>query len=67
MTKPPDRPAASPDLAARLRDLAGRIGRLLPDWQKPERFFESRSDLAGELHRLATEAEPAVRSRAGWP
>ena len=51
----------TPDAAAipdRLRDLAEQVRRLVPDWNRPERFYERRSDLAGELRRIAAEAEP---------
>ncbi|HQT89048.1 MAG TPA: hypothetical protein PK677_10920 [Acidiphilium sp.] len=41
-----------------LAELAQRIGRLRPDWQNPERFFESRSEIAAELRRLAREQSP---------
>ena len=33
--------------------VARRVARLRPDWQRPERFFEERSDLAEALRRLA--------------
>jgi hypothetical protein len=51
------REAASP--AERLVDLARQIGRLAPDWQQPERFFETRSELAEEARRLARALEAA--------
>jgi hypothetical protein len=43
----------SPSIAAQLDDLAGRIGRLSPDWQQPERFFETRSQLQHDARRMA--------------
>ncbi len=49
-------------LHAQLRDLAGRLLRLRPDWQRPERYFEARSDLAAELRHMAAEAEPRGRT-----
>ncbi len=42
---------ASP--AARLAALAREIGRLAPDWRDPERYFETRSELAEEARKLA--------------
>ena len=43
----------------RLLDLAERLRRLPPpDHRDPERFHVARDDLAGELRRLAAEAEP---------
>ena len=34
--------------------IACRVARLRPDWQRPERFFEERSELAEALRRLAS-------------
>lgn len=39
--------------AERLAEVARALGRLSPDWQRPERFFERRSELAAEIRRLA--------------
>ena len=50
-----DREPPSP--AERLATLAREIGRLTPDWQQPERFFETRSELAEEARRLARALE----------
>jgi hypothetical protein len=36
-----------------LHELAQRIGRLAPSWQRPERFYQRRDDLADALHRIA--------------
>ncbi len=49
----------------RLLDLADRLRRLPPpDRRDPERFHIARDDLAGELRRLAAEAEPDRRGAA---
>ena len=45
--KKPDAPAEA------LLKLAERVRWLLPNWQRPERFFEARDELAAELRRLA--------------
>jgi hypothetical protein len=50
-----DRRPPSRSVADRLDDLAGRIGRLCPDWQQPERYFERRSELQNEARRMARE------------
>ncbi len=42
-----------------LAELAQRIGRLRPDWQNPERFFEARSEIAAELRRIAYQQSSA--------
>jgi hypothetical protein len=41
------------DPAARLAEIARAVGRLIPDRRDPEKFFETRSELAHELRRLA--------------
>ncbi|MBW8268088.1 hypothetical protein [Caldovatus aquaticus] len=46
--------------APALRALAGRVARLAPDWQRPERFYEQRSALAGALRALAEQAPPCA-------
>ena len=46
-----DREASSP--AERLAILAREISRLAPDWQRPERYYEARSELAEEARKLA--------------
>lgn len=43
--------------APRLRGIADTLGRLRPDWQHPERFFENRSEIERELRRLAKHLE----------
>ncbi|WP_287994679.1 hypothetical protein [Acidiphilium sp.] len=43
-----------------LLDLARRVGNLHPDWQRPERFYEARSEIAAELRRLAGQQSPTV-------
>lgn len=40
-----------------LRRLARDLARLRPDWHRPERFYEDRSELAHALHRLARQLE----------
>jgi hypothetical protein len=42
-------------LPERLEALADQVRRLVPDWNRPERFYERRSGLAGELRQLAAE------------
>lgn len=44
-------------IADRLAQLARRIGRLRPDWQNPERFFEERSELEHEVRQIEKEAK----------
>lgn len=39
--------------AERLGEIARALGRLSPDWARPERFYERRSELAAEIRRLA--------------
>lgn len=39
--------------AERLQRLSRRVGRLRPDWQNPEAFFEERSELERELRLVA--------------
>lgn len=43
--------------ASRLRSLAREVGRLHPDWQHPERYFERRDELRREIAALATAVE----------
>lgn len=43
------------DLSRRLDSLAQEIGRLRPDWQRPERFFERRDELRREARSIATQ------------
>lgn len=40
-------------LPARVRSIARDIGRLHPDWQNPERYFERRDELRRQLQQLA--------------
>lgn len=42
-------------LQQRLDQLAHDIGRLRPDWQRPERFFERRDQLRREVRSIATD------------
>ena len=44
-------------IADRLRRLAGKVGRLRPDWRDPETYFANRDELERELRRIASEAE----------
>lgn len=45
-----------------LNELAGRLRRLTPCWQNPERFHVAKSELVADLRRLAQQApEPAIR------
>jgi hypothetical protein len=39
--------------AERLVELSRQIARLSPDWTRPDRFYEIRSELAAEARRLA--------------
>jgi hypothetical protein len=54
--------AAAPDPAVELVEIAQALGRLSPDWTRPERFFERRSDLVGRLRALAR-----VSDGVPWP
>lgn len=47
-------------LAEQLTDLAGRVRRLSPDRHCPDRFFEERDEIRGDLERLA-------REQTRWP
>ncbi|MBO9579863.1 MAG: hypothetical protein J7498_03135 [Sphingobium sp.] len=40
-------------LADRALNVAQRLGRLSPDWQNPERYFERRDELRREMLALA--------------
>ena len=50
-----DREAPSPADAA--RHLAEMAERLRPDWQQPERWYESKSELVAACRRLARTLE----------
>lgn len=39
--------------ADRLQRLSRRVGKLRPNWQNPEAFFEERSELERELRQVA--------------
>lgn len=43
--------------SSRLRSLAREVGRLHPDWQNPERYFERRDELRRAIAALATAME----------
>lgn len=40
---------------SRLRSLAREVGRLHPDWQNPERYFERRDELEKALRLIAND------------
>ena len=42
---------------AEVRDLARKVGRLLPNWHNPETFFEDRDELERALKRVARQIE----------
>ncbi|CBS87045.1 hypothetical protein [Azospirillum lipoferum] len=45
-----------------LNELVGRLRRLTPCWNNPERFHEAKSELIADLRRLVQQApEPTVR------
>ena len=48
--------AMTPSLQQRLDQLAHEIGRLRPDWRRPERFFEQRDNLRREARSIAADA-----------
>ncbi|WP_160752378.1 hypothetical protein [Qipengyuania algicida] len=50
-------PVSPASTAERLREAAWRLGRLSPNWQNPEEFFEERSEIERELRRAAREVE----------
>ncbi|MHB1527775.1 MAG: hypothetical protein ACYCZN_16190 [Candidatus Dormibacteria bacterium] len=45
--------------AERLTELARQIGRLLPDWRDPERYYERRSEIVSEIRSVARALESA--------
>lgn len=47
--------------AQAIRQLARQLGRLSPDWQNPERFFERRDEIERELRQLARRVEAGDR------
>jgi hypothetical protein len=51
------------DRAEQLRDLARRVDRLVPDRREPDRFHEDKSEIAGDLRRLARGDAPATTRR----
>jgi hypothetical protein len=42
-----------PSLAARLKDLAARVGRLAPSHRDPEAFHVAKSEIEADLRRLS--------------
>jgi hypothetical protein len=55
----------SPDPPPSLDELIRRLQRLRPCWQRPESFFEARSELVHDLRRLAGGASGAPSRPAG--
>jgi hypothetical protein len=51
----------SDDTHTRLTALANRLARLTPDWNRPERFHEAKSELKAEVRAIAN--SPAVVKR----
>lgn len=47
-----------PTLTTALHELAEQLERLRPSWQRPEIFFDRRSDLAARLRDLALSRAP---------
>jgi hypothetical protein len=50
-----------------LDELARRVGRLAPSWQRPERFYRQRDDLADALHQIARGSLAGTLGRAAGP
>lgn len=50
--------------ASRLRSLAREVGRLHPDWQNPERYFERRDELEKALRLIANDLTPPPTGRS---
>lgn len=40
-----------------VRDIAHDVARLRPDWNNPQRFFETRSEIEHQLRRLARDLD----------
>ena len=57
-SRPPDQPPS-------LDEVVRRLQRLRPCWQRPESFFEARSELVHDLRRLAGGASGAPSRPAG--
>lgn len=47
--------------AARLTAISKRVGRLRPDWNNPERYFEERSEIERALRTLAHDVKEGGR------
>ena len=56
-------PSELPDL----HELARRVGRLAPSWQRPERFYQQRDDLADALHQIARSGPSGAPGRPASP
>jgi len=56
-------PSELPDLD----ELARRVGRLAPSWQRPERFYQQRDDLADALHQIARSGPSGAPGRPASP
>jgi hypothetical protein len=50
-----------------LHELARQVGRLVPSWQRPERFYRQRDDLADALHRIARRGPSEAPGRPAEP
>jgi hypothetical protein len=50
-----------------LDEIARRVGRLAPSWQRPERFYRQRDDLADALHQIARGSLPGALGRVAGP
>jgi hypothetical protein len=59
-SRPPDQPPS-------LDEVVRRLQRLRPCWQRPESFFEARSELVHDLRRLAGDGLPGSPSRPAEP
>ncbi len=46
----------------KIGELADRLRRLRPDYHNPERFYIERSEIEGELRRLAVVAGPSGKA-----
>lgn len=48
----PDGAAMPASAIAQLRDIAQRLARLAPDYQRPQRYYDRRDTLVDELDQL---------------
>jgi len=56
-----------PDPLPSLDEMIRRLQRLRPCWQRPESFFEARSELAHDLRQLARSGSSGSPSRPAGP